>query len=47
MDFKFPEPTKPRAPAPDSSDWVRFFTKVALIVAVVPALVCIALQVAK
>lgn len=43
--FKFPEPTKPRAPAPDSADWVRFFTRVALIVMVVPVVVIVALQV--
>lgn len=36
MDWKYPEPTKPRAPAPDSADWVRFFTRVALIVLAVP-----------
>lgn len=45
--FKFPEPTKPRAPAPDSADWVRFFTRVALIVLAVPVVVIVALQVVR
>lgn len=45
--FKFPDPIKPRAPAPDSADWVRFFTRVALIVLAMPAAVLFVVQVMR